>query len=189
MILIRHGESEFNVVFKKTRVDPGIRDPKLTPAGRAQIEAAVAQLQGRQCTRIMTSPYARTLESAVILAAALDLPIAVDPTIGERAAFACDVGSPGSDLRKRWPDLALHHIEETWWPPLVESDEALDTRCLAFRNGMNDAGDWRGTLVVSHWGFIRGLTGHRVENAQLVEFDPTAAHPGGGSVVSSERPC
>ena len=30
MILIRHGESEFNVVFNKTRVDPGIPDPALT---------------------------------------------------------------------------------------------------------------------------------------------------------------
>ena len=27
MILIRHGESEFNVHFNRTRIDPGIRDP------------------------------------------------------------------------------------------------------------------------------------------------------------------
>ncbi len=35
MLLIRHGQSEFNVVYSVTRQDPGIRDPKLTVEGRA----------------------------------------------------------------------------------------------------------------------------------------------------------
>ena len=34
MLLIRHGQSEFNVVYSVTRVDPGIRDPLLTATGR-----------------------------------------------------------------------------------------------------------------------------------------------------------
>ncbi|MDH3235510.1 MAG: histidine phosphatase family protein, partial [Alphaproteobacteria bacterium] len=33
MILIRHAQSEFNVVYGKTRQDPGIEDPKLTDTG------------------------------------------------------------------------------------------------------------------------------------------------------------
>jgi hypothetical protein len=28
--------------------------------------------------------------------------------------------------------------------------------------------------VVTHWGFIRGLTGHEVGNCAAVPFDPTA---------------
>ena len=39
MILIRHGQSEFNVVYGKTRVDPGIRDPRLTALGERQAQA------------------------------------------------------------------------------------------------------------------------------------------------------
>ena len=34
MLLIRHGQSEFNVVYSVTRVDPGIRDPLLTETAR-----------------------------------------------------------------------------------------------------------------------------------------------------------
>jgi len=36
MILLRHGQSEFNVVYNVTRVDPGIPDPRLTEEGRRQ---------------------------------------------------------------------------------------------------------------------------------------------------------
>ena len=44
MILIRHGQSEFNLHFSATRIDPGIPDPKLTPLGEAQAEAAAMSL-------------------------------------------------------------------------------------------------------------------------------------------------
>ena len=36
MILVRHGQSEFNVIFGATRKDPGIVDPKLTEEGRRE---------------------------------------------------------------------------------------------------------------------------------------------------------
>ena len=69
MILMRHGESEFNTVYKKTRVDPGIRDPKLTDAGRKQVADAVRYLvDGRPIERILTSPYTRALQTASIVA-------------------------------------------------------------------------------------------------------------------------
>ena len=54
---------------------------------------------------------------------------------------------------------------------------------------MTEAGAWQGVLVVTHWGVIRALTGHRVENAELVRFDPSAEHPGGGTVVPPPNPC
>jgi hypothetical protein len=33
--------------------------------------------------------------------------------------------------------------------------------------------DWPHVGVVSHWGFIRTLTGREVRNAEAVPFDPT----------------
>ena len=95
MILMRHGESEFNVVYKRTRVDPGIRDPKLTPLGRHQVAEASAHLDSRPITHILTSPYTRAIETASIVAKRIAVPIHVDTRIGERAAFACDVGTSG----------------------------------------------------------------------------------------------
>lgn len=189
MILMRHGESEFNVVYKKTRVDPGIRDPKLTDLGQRQVEDATTYLSGRRIVRILTSPYTRAIETACIVADRIKAPIQINAYIGERAAFTCDIGTPRSELRRLWPLLDLDHVSETWWPTPVESEEALDIRCRAFRQNQTKTNDWQEVLVVSHWGFIRGLTGHAVGNAQLIEFNPHGGHPGGGKVVPMEIPC
>src|SRR5438309_2111409 len=109
MLLIRHGQSEFNVVYSVTRVDPGIRDPRLTDEGRAQAAAASRVLTGEGIRRLVASPYTRALETAVIIAGALGVPITVTPLVGERAAFDCDVGTPTAALRASWPALALDH--------------------------------------------------------------------------------
>lgn len=189
MLLLRHGQSEFNVVYKKTRVDPGIRDPKLTELGHQQVSSAVNYLTDRKISRILTSPYTRALQTARIVADAIGVAIEINPHIGERAAFVCDLGTIGSELRRDWPDLDLDHIGEEWWPTPIESEASLDQRCQQFREQQATLDNWRETLVVSHWGFIRGLTGHTVENAQLVEFDPGGLHPGGGEVVPMDIPC
>ena len=73
MILIRHGQSHFNLHFGATRVDPGIVDPGLTDEGSRQVAAAADGLRKTDLRRIISSPYTRTLESAAILAEALGL--------------------------------------------------------------------------------------------------------------------
>lgn len=189
MILIRHGQSEFNVVYGETRVDPGIRDPKLTKLGERQARAAAETVRELDVRRLVTSPYTRALQTASIIAEVLDLPISVDPQIGERAAFTCDIGTPQSALENAWPQLDLNHIEETWWPNMEESEAALYARGLAFRTRIHENGGWHTTAVISHWGFIRTLTGHRVGNCTVLSFDPSAPHPGGGTVVSNIDVC
>lgn len=183
MILIRHGQSEFNVHYGRTRVDPGIRDPNLTDLGRRQATAAVDAVAREAPRRLVTSPYRRTIQTALIIGRLLDLDVTVDPHIGERAAFACDIGTPRSLLAREWPALQFDHIDENWWPVLEESEDALNARGRAFRKRMQESGDWQGTVVVTHWGFIRTLTGHRVGNCSILRFDPAAGHPGGGTVV------
>ena len=44
MILLRHGQSEFNLHYTATRTDPGIPDPRLTPLGHQQAQAAAEAL-------------------------------------------------------------------------------------------------------------------------------------------------
>jgi broad specificity phosphatase PhoE len=173
MLLIRHGQSEFNVVYGVTRQDPGIRDPRLTETGRAQARAAAEALAGHGIARLIASPYTRALETAEIIAAILVLPIVVDACVGERAAFACDVGSPTPELRRRWPHLALDHLDDMWWPALEESEVALGRRCETFRSAMATADDWAAAGIVTHWGFIRGLTGLTVPNGAVLRVDPT----------------
>ncbi len=177
MLLIRHGQSLFNKHFSATRVDPGIIDPELTDTGRNQINAAARELlaEGAQFKRLLSSPYWRALETAEILSSALKLPIEIETLVSERAFFVCDIGSPRSKLQERFPTIDFGTLEEVWWPYPDETDKQLLQRCHQFRLKSADRADWPDTLVVSHWGFIRGLTGQSVQNATLVRHDPTVA--------------
>jgi broad specificity phosphatase PhoE len=172
MLLIRHGQSEFNVVYSVTRVDPGIRDPRLTQEGRRQAEATAKIVAAEGVTRLVTSPYTRALETAAIIAAVIGVPISVDPRVGERAAFICDIGTAAPELRTQWPSLELGHLNDLWWPSFEESEAALRVRCEAFRREMAEAPDWRSVAIVSHWGFIRALTGTPVMNCAVLRIDP-----------------
>jgi broad specificity phosphatase PhoE len=173
MILLRHGQSHFNVVFAVTREDPGVIDPRLTPEGRRQIAGLVEDLQARGVRRILASPYWRTLETAQILAEALGLPVAIEPLVREQAYFSCDIGSPRSHLDGLWPQFDFGGLPERWWPEAEESEAELMVRCRRFRNQALELEDWREVLVVTHWAFIRGLTGIEAANGALIPFDPS----------------
>ena len=155
MILIRHGQSYFNLHYGATRVDPGIPDPQLTEAGRQQALAALETLRPRAVKRLIASPYTRALETAHIIAGALGLPIAVEPLVRERAAFTCDIGTPPAELARRWPRLSFHHLEERWWGHGEESEASLHERCL--------------TLPRTHGGVARLARGGR--------HQPLGLHP------------
>ena len=171
MLLIRHGQSEFNVVFNKTRVDPGIEDPKLTEEGRRQAETAGRALRGRPPRRLISSPYTRAIETAHIIADVLGgIPIEIDRRVGERAAFVCDVGTPLSRLRLAWPNLALDHLDEQWWPRMEESEEGLAERARDFHEDWERHPERPETAVVTHWGFIRASTGLTVPNCTVVRM-------------------
>ncbi len=102
MILLRHGQTIFNVVYGSQRIDPGVPDPDLTAEGQAQAATAVAALRDAGITRVVTSPYTRAVQTAEIIARALELEVEVEPLIRERSAFSCDVGTTRSDLARRW---------------------------------------------------------------------------------------
>ncbi len=175
MILIRHGQSAFNVVYGQTRRDPGIPDPALTDEGRRQAAALAETLRGQRVARLVASPYTRALETATIIAEALALPVAIDPVVRERAAFICDIGTHASELCRRWPRYRFDHLEEEWWPALDETEAGVAARALAFRRAMAGTPDWSEVAVISHWGFIRALTGQELGNGQTLRFDPTGA--------------
>ena len=177
MILLRHGQSEFNLHFTATRRDPGIPDPRLTPLGHEQAAAAAAALAGEGITRILASPFTRALQTAAPVAARLGLPVLVHPVVRERYAFSCDVGTPISQLAEAWPDHDFAHVPEVWWPQEEESAEGVLARAAAFRAEMGASPDWATTLVVSHWGFILSMTGQSVQNGDWLRCDPTAAPP------------
>lgn len=177
MILLRHGQSEFNLHFSATRRDPGIVDPRLTELGHAQAAEAARELARERVSRIIVSPYTRALQTAAPLARALGVPVMITPLVRERYAFACDIGTPRTELALAWPEHDFSGVEEVWWPPIEESADSVRDRAALFRAEMAELADWADTVVVSHWGFILSLTGQSVMNGQWLRCDPTAPPP------------
>ncbi len=177
MILLRHGQSEFNLAFTATRVDPGIVDPKLTPLGRQQAEQAAEALAGMGVRHIVASPYTRALQTAAPLARRLGLPVLVHPLVRERYAFTCDIGSPRTVLAAAWPALDFSGLDEVWWPAVEEPAAGTQARAALFRGEMAALANWRDTVVVSHWGFILCMTGQSVANGEWRRCDALAAAP------------
>jgi broad specificity phosphatase PhoE len=178
MILLRHGQSWFNLHFSATRRDPGIEDPELTEIGRAQAEAAAAVLAAQQITRIIVSPYIRALQTAEPVRRLLPgAKVEVMHEVRERAAFVCDIGSHPDVLAARFPQHEFAHLPPRWWHEGLEPEETVIDRANAFRDEMAAREDAATTLLVSHWAFILALTGTSVANGEMLKFDPRAAAP------------
>lgn len=177
MILLRHGQSEFNLYFGATRRDPGVIDAPLTALGREQAAQAARALVDLPIARIVTSPYTRALQTAEPVARLLGVPVVINPIVRERYAFACDIGTPRSALVRAWPQHDFSAVDEVWWPPVEEPAESIFARAAAFRMEMAALPDWTDTLVVTHWGFILSLTGERAMNGQWLRCDPTEPPP------------
>lgn len=178
MMFIRHAQSEWNHHFSLTRVDPDIRDPSLTALGREQANGLIEQLAGRDLTELVASPYRRTLETASIVAKALDLPIAINPLVRERCFFSCDIGSDPDTLKPDWPDIDFTGLEPGWWGEPTETEEDIAIRCDLFREGHGHLLERNDVAVISHWGFIRAFTGQEVENAAIVKVGPETKNLG-----------
>jgi broad specificity phosphatase PhoE len=170
MILIRHGQTEFNRIFSATRQDPGIRDPQLTELGRRQATAVAAALRALNLGLLISSPYTRALETAEIIADHLQLPIMVEALVAERCVFTCDVGSELTTLRGRWPDITFDHLPDPWWPQQEETEEILLQRSEAFCRRIATATSSE-VAVITHWGFIRAVTGLKVPNGTVLRID------------------
>ncbi len=177
MFLLRHGQSLFNLHFTATRVDPGIEDPELTPLGWDQARAAAAKLAAAPITRLIISPYTRTLQTAEAVLAVHDVPVEIMHEVRERTAFVCDVGRGPAALSAAFPRHEFGHLPARWWHEGLESVESTVARANAFRAVMAGRADAAGTLLVSHWAFILALTGTSVPNGELLAYDPQTPAP------------
>lgn len=180
MLLVRHGQSEFNAAFTLTRVDPGIPDPELTEIGRVQAAAAAEALVAHDVARLVVSPYTRTLQTARIISERIGVPLSIDPRVRERAAFHCDIGTPPAALARRFPEFDFGGLGDPWWHDHLslgraETEEELARRAEHFRRDMAASEDWRRVAVITHWGFVRALTGRQAQNGEIIVYDATAA--------------
>ena len=180
MFIVRHGESQFNHAFKKNRRDPGIIDPELTTLGIQQIENTARFFYNKSIKKCISSPYRRAIQTTMELFDLKNTRLVISHLVGEQFGFSCDVGSPRSQLEQKWPLIDFGDLREHWWPREPESQTDVKQRADEFfeRNYtlFNTTED---LVIVTHWGFIKSLTGLSVENGSIVEY----SQDGSNSVV------
>jgi probable phosphoglycerate mutase len=88
LVLIRHGQTESNVLGLLDTEEPGAA---LTALGRQQAEAQPDRLAGERIDRIVASPLTRTRATAAPLAAALRLEVRLDLGLREVRAGSLEL--------------------------------------------------------------------------------------------------
>lgn len=175
MFVVRHGESKFNKAFRETGVDPGIPDPPLTNIGIKQIQSSANYLLGSHVTKLLSSPYRRTLETSAILNQRFNLNIEINSLVREQFGFSCDIGSSRDALQKSWPFIDFSSLKQKWWPDKSESAEDVKNRTVPFFDALKTSPDFCSTLVISHWGVVRALAGISVGNGTIVKLSRLGA--------------
>ncbi|MGW0369132.1 bifunctional RNase H/acid phosphatase [Streptomyces coeruleorubidus] len=149
-VLLRHGETPLTP--QKRFSGSGGTDPSLSDIGRDQAERAAALLARRGTIQaIVSSPLARTRETAGIIAARLGLDMSVDDGLRE-TDFGAWEGLTFAEVRERHPDdlnawLASPDAEPTGGG---ESFAATATRIAATRDKLIAAYTGRTVLLVTH---------------------------------------
>ena len=154
LILIRHGETDWNVEGRYQ----GQCDPPLNARGLAQAQQLAKQLRDARLHLLYSSPLRRTLQTAHILAESLDLVLHVDPRFKEihqgdwQGHLRADIAARYSDLFRRWET-------EPWAvsPPAGESLDQVQARVHA---AVDD-------IVSRHQGQRDGLVTHRIPIALI----------------------
>ena len=148
---VRHGESEANVA----RRFAGRSDSPLTERGRAQAEAMVQVLAEVAFDRIVASPLARSLDTALVIARARKMPVDVvadlaEIDVGDRTGAAFDEvrGLP------EWRDDGF-----VAWPGGESLEQVLERALRAIRRIARETAG--GTvLVIGHGGVTRIVVSH-----------------------------
>ncbi|MET9778640.1 bifunctional RNase H/acid phosphatase [Streptomyces sp. NPDC006367] len=149
-VLLRHGETPLTP--QKRFSGSGGSDPSLSAVGREQaVRAAEALARRGTVQAIVTSPLARTRETAAVVAARLGLEVTVDEGLRE-TDFGAWEGLTFAEVRERHPDdlnawLASPDAEPTGGG---ESFAATGARIAATRDRLVAAYAGRTVLLVSH---------------------------------------
>ncbi|GHA21489.1 hypothetical protein GCM10010303_34940 [Streptomyces purpurascens] len=149
-VLLRHGETPLTP--QKRFSGSGGTDPSLSDAGRDQAERAAAMLARRGTIQaIVSSPLARTRETAGIVADRLGLDVSIEDGLRE-TDFGAWEGLTFAEVRERHPDdlnawLASPDVEPTGGG---ESFAATGARLAATRDKLVAAYAGRTVLLVTH---------------------------------------
>lgn len=147
IILVRHGQTTYNVEGKLPGQLPGIH---LTDEGRRQAQAAAVALSGVPLSAILASPLERAKETAEIIARGWALPVRLDPRLKDTDIGAW-AGKTIAELNKddpRWKAFVEHPSAP---PEGVEGFASVQERVVAVvEDALRDLSLGNFIVVVAH---------------------------------------
>lgn len=162
--IVRHGNREDfqNPGWSRTAQRPF--DPALSADGETQAREVGLSLQSEQVHRVFASPFLRTIQTASHIADALNLPVCLEPGIGEILPTVESTPAllPEDERKRRFPriDEDYKAVRELSYP---ESSEEGHERAAASARALTDRFPEKNLLMVTHGapvvGIVRGLTG------------------------------
>ena len=162
LILIRHGETEWN---REGRIQGYHADSLLTTSGQAQARRLAARLAEEGPLVLHSSDAGRARQTAEPIAAALDLDIVFDAALRERS-YGDFEGWTYADLEREHPDAyrSFRSRDPGYAPPGGESGAQFQERIVAALERVAEAVAGRQAAVVTHGGVL-GVAYRRITGA------------------------
>jgi len=165
VILVRHGRTALTESHKLS--GRGGEDPQLSELGREDAKKVAAELAkvGKSSTfaklfaptAVVSSPIARTRETAEVIAQQLGLSVSIEDDIAEIAFGEWD-GHTNQEVSARWPEqYNAWRGDVQIAPPGGESLEEFDQRVQRGRERILSEYEGQTVVVVSHVMPIRGF--------------------------------
>jgi broad specificity phosphatase PhoE len=156
LILVRHGEVAANVGWRYI----GSSDEPLTDHGAWQAAQLAIALAPLPLAAVYASPLRRAIATAKPIAAALGLPVQVEPRLRE-GGFGAWEGLSRAEVLARSPEdaqqLAHWDADPSYAPPGGESLATVQARSLDLVEELAAANSGAWLVLVTHVGPIKGL--------------------------------
>jgi probable phosphoglycerate mutase len=167
LLLIRHGETTFNV---ERRLPGHLPDVPLTDEGRRQAHRAAVALSAIPLSAVFSSPLERARDTAEIIARGWGLPVQLDDRLKDTDSGRWS-GQKIDDLARSDPEWRAFVAHPTEPPPGVESLAAVMERAVAtVEDVLRNAELGAVIALVAHADVIKLIVGH------YVGIHPDCAH-------------
>jgi broad specificity phosphatase PhoE len=175
--LIRHGQSEFNVVHEADGTDPMIYDAPLTALGRTQAQRVRETIDDLNIQQVITSPLTRAIQTAMTIFDGI-APITVMAEHRELIGHSCDIGRAPDLLQKDFPTLSFDHLNKIWWHQgptndtgiPIEPHSVFQARINQFRDYLRGVTD-RPVAIVGHGDTFKELAGFGMANCEVRQYE------------------
>jgi 2,3-bisphosphoglycerate-dependent phosphoglycerate mutase/probable phosphoglycerate mutase len=156
LVLVRHGETDFNAEGRMQ----GQLESELTEKGRRQARTVGPLLARYQPARLTSSDLSRAVSTAEEIGHTIGLPVKLDARLRETHLGEWQ-GLTIRQVQAQWPaDLERWRADPTWAPPGGESRVQVAGRALSVVTELEaefSEGGLTTALLCAHGGLIAGL--------------------------------